>query len=134
MPALLTLLLPSLIPVFADGVRSLFGWIFGGSGAQPQNVEEAVKLMQAEVAKLEALAKLDAPAQNISTWVADLRASFRYLAAAIIIIGTFGVIGLNGAAILLVDATVIDTLLQMSGSVFSFLFGDRMYLSLRNKK
>ena len=130
---LLALLLPSLIPVAADGIRSLFGWLFGSSGAQPQNVEEAVKLMSAEVAKLEALAKLDAPAQNISTWVADLRASFRYLAAALIIIGTFGLIVAKGLG-LTVEDSVIDVLLQMSGSVFSFLFGDRMYLSLRGKK
>lgn len=130
---LLALLLPALVPVVADGVRSLFGWIFGGSGAQPQNVEEQIKLMSAEVAKLEALAKLDAPAGNISTWVADLRASFRYLAAAMIIIGTFGLIGIKAAGGAIEDS-VIDVCLQLSGSVFSFLFGDRMYLSLRGKK
>lgn len=130
---LLTLLLPALIPVVADGVRSLFGWIFGSSGAQPQNVEEQIKLMSAEVAKLEALAKLDAPAGNISTWVADLRASFRYLAAALIIIGTFGLIGVKAAGGAISDE-VIDVCLQLSGSVFSFLFGDRMYLSIRGKK
>ena len=130
---LLALLLPSLIPVVADGVRNLFGWLFGGSGAKPQNVEEAVKLMSAEVAKLEAIAKLDAPAGDISKWVADLRASFRYLAAALIIIGTFVAIGAKGFGVAIEDS-VIDVLLQMSGSVFSFLFGDRMYLSLRGKK
>lgn len=133
MPALLALLLPALIPVVADGARNLFSWIFGGSGAQPQNAKEAIELMQAEVAKLEAIAKLDAPAQNISTWVADLRASFRYLAAALIILGTFVFIGAKSAG-LAVDDTTIDILLQLSGSVFSFLFGDRMYLSLRGRK
>ena len=131
---LLALLLPSLIPVAADGLRSLFGWIFGSSGAQPQNVDEAVKLMQAEVSKLEALAKLDTPADNISKWVADLRASFRYLAAALIIFGTFGAIGLEAVQAGSIAPEVIDTLLQMSGSVFSFLFGDRMYLHLKGKK
>jgi hypothetical protein len=89
--------------------------------------------MSAEVAKLEAIAKLDVPSQNISTWVADLRGSFRYLAAAMIIIGTFGVIGAKGVGVI-IDDNVIDTLLQMCGSVFSFMFGDRLYLSLRGKK
>ena len=130
---LLALLLPSLIPVVADGVRNLFGWLFGGSGAKPQNVEEAIKLMAAETSKLEAIAKLDAPAPNISPWVADLRGSFRYLAAAMIILGTFGFIAAKSTG-LAVDDTVIDARLQMSGSVFSFMFGDRLYLSLRGKK
>ena len=130
---LLSLLLPALIPVAADGVRSLFGWLFGASGAQPQTVKEAVELMQAEVAKLEALAKLDAPAGTISLWVADLRASFRYLAAAIIILGTFGLIILKAGG-LPVDEGTIEILLQMSGSIFAFMFGDRLYLSLRGKK
>jgi len=130
---LLALLLPALVPVVADGVRNLFGWIFGGKGAQPQNVEEAIKLMQAEGEKIKAMAALDAVGPNISTWVADLRGSFRYLAAAMIIVGTFGVIGAKGVGVVIDDA-VIDTLLQMCGSVFSFMFGDRLYLSLRGKK
>ncbi|MGH7273424.1 MAG: hypothetical protein ACREIQ_03045 [Nitrospiria bacterium] len=133
MPALLALLLPALVPAAVDGVRGLFGWLFGSSGAQPQNVDDAVKLMQAETQKLEALAKLDAPASNISLWVADLRASFRYLAAAIIIWGTFALIFAKGLGLAIEDS-VIDISLQLTGSVFSFLFGDRMYLSLRGRK
>ena len=133
MPALLALLLPSLVPAAVDGVRGLFGWLFGSSGAQPQNVDDAVKLMQAETQKLQALALLDQPAGTISLWVADLRASFRYLAAAIIILGTFSLIFAKGAGLEVSDE-VIDVCLQLSGSVFSFLFGDRMYLSLRGRK
>lgn len=130
---ILGLLLPALIPVFADGVRNLFGWLFGGSGSQPQTVDEAIRLMQAEVGKLEALAKLDAPAGEISKWVADLRASFRYLAAALIIFGSFGLIVGKGAGLEVSDG-VIDVCLQMVGSVFSFMFGDRLYLSLKGRK
>jgi len=65
--------------------------------------------------------------------VADLRASFRYLAAAIIILGTFGLIILKAGG-LPVDEGTIEILLQMSGSIFAFMFGDRLYLSLRGKK
>lgn len=130
----LALLLPALIPVVADGVRGLVGMLTGGRGAKPQNVDEAVKLMQAEVEKLRALAELDKPAGEISRWVADLRASFRYLAAAMIILGTFGYITGIAGGVLTADTVVTDTLLQMTGSVFSFMFGDRMYLSLKNGK
>ena len=127
---LLALLLPALVPAVVDGFRSVVGWLFGSSGAQPQNVEDAIKLMQAEVEKLKALAELDRPASNISQWVADLRASFRYLAAAIIILSTMGLIVAKGMG-LAVDDGVIDILLQLSGSVFSFLFGDRVLLHLK---
>jgi hypothetical protein len=133
MPALLALLLPAFLPVVADGLRGIFSWFTGGTGAKPQNVEEAIKLMEAEAKKLAALAELDRPTGNISTWVADLRASFRYLAAGIIIVATIVAVFAQGAG-LPIDVTVLDTLLQLSGSVFSFIFGDRLYLSLRNKK
>ena len=130
MPALLALLLPALVPAAVDGFRGLVGWIFGGKGADPQNVEEAIKLMQAEVEKLKALAELDRPASNISQWVADLRASFRYLAAAIIICSTLLLIVAKGAGLAIEDE-VINMLLTLSGSVFSFLFGDRVLLHLK---
>ena len=118
-------------PVVMDGVRSLFGRIFGGAGANPQNVDEAIKLMAAETEKLKALAELDRPASNISQWVADLRAAFRYLAAALIILGTFALITAKGLG-LGVSEGVVTILLDMSGSVFSFLFGDRVYMHLKN--
>jgi hypothetical protein len=129
---LLTLLLPALLPVFSDGVRGLINRLTGGAGAQPANVEEAIKLMGAETEKLKALAELDKPAGDISRWVTDLRASFRYLAAALIIIGTFGLtvapsIGMP------VDIEVLDTAWNMMGSVFAFMFGDRMYMGLKKR-
>lgn len=130
--ALLPLLLPALVPAFVDAVRGGIGWLFGGKGAQPQNVDEAVKLMSAEIEKLKALAELDKPAGNISQWVSDLRASFRYLAAAIIIIGTILAVFAKGFGTAIPDE-FIDVLLTLSGSVFSFLFGDRVYLHLSGK-
>lgn len=136
---LISLILPALLPAVTDGLKGLAQKLFGGT--KPVNVDDQVKLMQAEVAKLQALAALDAPSGNISQWVADLRAAFRYISAALIIIGTLGLVfayfGMN-----YLDATnaptlranlepILDILLQMSSSVFAFMFGDRMYLSLR---
>ena len=132
MPALLALLLPAFLPVVADGLRGIFSWFTGGSGAKPQNVEEAIKLMEAEAKKLSALADLDRPSGTISQWVADLRASFRYLAAGIIIVATILAVFAQGAG-LPIDPTLLDALLQLSGSVFSFIFGDRLYFHLKQK-
>lgn len=133
MPALLALLLPALLPVLGDGIRGIFNWCTGGSGAQPANVEEAVKLMAAESEQLKAVAALDQPAANISQWVADLRASFRYLAAGLIILGGLGLL----VAWIMLPKGSIDSDFVMAyfngvvGPVFGFMFGSRLYLELR---
>ena len=54
-----SLILPALVPAVADGFRGIVAKFTGGAGGQPQNVEERVKLMEAEAAKLQALAALD---------------------------------------------------------------------------
>ena len=43
-----SLILPALVPAFSDGVRGIIAKFTGGAGGQPQNVEERVKLMEAE--------------------------------------------------------------------------------------
>lgn len=137
--ALATMVLPALLPAVADGLKGLFGEFFGG--AKPINVDDQVKLITADIAKLQALAALDAPAANISPWVADLRASFRYISAGLIILGTLGFVALyfwfcyadpKNSALPMITP-VLDILLQMAGSVFSFMFGDRLYFNLKGK-
>lgn len=140
MPALLTMILPALLPAVTDGLKGLFGKFFGN--AEPVNVDDKIKLMNCEVEKLKALAAIDAPSANISVWVADLRASFRYIAAGIIIASTMTFVLLyfwfcyadpkNTALPLIMP--ILDVLLQMAGSVFSFMFGDRLYLNLKTTK
>lgn len=125
MNSLLTLLLPSLVPAFSDGLRSIFARISGGAGAMPRNVDETVKLMTAEVSRLQALATLDTPAGNISPWVADLRGSFRYLAIGAIILATIAAIFAG------VAPSALAVLLDLSGASMSFIIGERMYLGLK---
>lgn len=136
MPALLALLLPALLPILGDGVRSAFNFFTGGAGAQPANVDEAVKLMAAETEKLKALAELDRPAANISPWVSDLRGSFRYIAAGLIIVG--GLFGVGAVVLGKADPNTIDFvngyLQGIVAPVFSFMFGQHMYLSLKSAK
>ncbi len=128
MTGILSLVVPALIPAVADGIRGVFGRLTGGAGAKPQNVEEQIKLMSAENERLKAVAELDKPAENISPWVADLRASFRYIAAGVIIMGAVSTLYMPK-----LDAALFEAIWNLAGSVFSFMFGDRMYLKFTKK-
>jgi hypothetical protein len=125
MASILSLVIPALIPALADGIRGVFGKLTGGAGAKPQNVEEQIKMMAAENERLKALAELDKPAENISPWVADLRASFRYIAGGLIILGAVSTLYAP------VAQDVQEAVWNLAGSVFAFLFGDRMYLKFK---
>ena len=128
MSALLALLLPALVPVASDAVRGIISKFTGGAGAIPQNVDEEIKLMNAKTENLKALADLDRPAGNISQWVADLRASFRYVAAGVVIL----------AAVVTLFAPVQKDLTELAWqaaqSVWAFVFGDRMYSYIKRGK
>jgi hypothetical protein len=122
----LSLVLPSLVPAFADGLRGLFAKLTGGAGAQPQNVGEAIRLMEAQTARVEALARLDALSPSASAWVADLRGAFRYVAVGGIVSAAVVAVFVPGVP---VAASVL--LLDMAGASMSFIIGERMYLGLR---
>ena len=127
MMGILSLVVPALIPAVADGLRGVFSRLTGGAGAKPQNVEEQIKLMTAENERLKAVAELDKPAENISPWVADLRASFRYIAGGLIILSAVSTLFFNA------DLLVQDAVWNLAGSVFAFLFGDRMYFKFSKR-
>ena len=122
-----SLILPALVPAFSDGVLGIIAKFTGGAGGQPQNVEERVKLMEAEAAKLQALAALDGVNGEPSKWIINLRASFRYVIISAIMIFT-GVIVFTPD---IVGASVVAIFLDMTGACMSFVIGERMYLTLR---
>ena len=122
-----SLILPALVPAFSDGVRGIIAKFTGGAGGQPQNVEERVKLMEAEAAKLQALAALDGVNGEPSKWIINLRASFRYVIISSIMLFT-GVIVFTPD---IVGASVVAIFLDMTGACMSFVIGERMYLTLR---
>jgi hypothetical protein len=124
-----SLLIPALVPMFADTVRAVVNKLTGNAGAQPANVTEAIQLMDAESRKLQALAALDAPAAGISPWVADLRASCRYVIAIIVVVAAVASVYVPG-----VQPVEADLLVNLAGSVWSFLFGERMYIGLAKGK
>ena len=125
--SIVSLILPALVPAFADGARGLIAKFTGGAGGQPQNITERIELMKAESEKLQALAALDSPTGEPSKWIIDLRASFRYVIISSIMIFT-AVVVFNPD---IVGATVVAVCLDMTGACMSFVIGERMYLSLK---
>ena len=118
-------ILPALLPAGTDALRNVVAKFTGGAAADPQSVSERVQLMNAETARLQALAELDRPAGSISPWVADLRASFRYLAVGAIVLAT-----LAGAYVKL-DPLLLGVMLDLSGACMSFIIGERCYLRMK---
>ena len=119
---LLTMLVPALIPAATDTIRAVVNRITGGAGAQPTSVAETVQLTQADTARLEAVAKLDAVGQT-SQWVNNIRAlqrpaiGFLVLVAYLYSLASYGI----------VSAALAD----LTTSVIFYLFGDRTYMYLR---
>jgi len=126
MNSILSLIFPSVIPVLADGVRGIFAKFSGGAGGTPQNVDERIKLMEAETARLQALADIDKPSGEPSKWVTDFRASFRYVAILLIWIATIAAV-FNTS----LSQNIVLMMLDLSGACMSFVIGERMYLSLK---
>lgn len=126
--ALETILGATLIPVLTDLVKS-------GAGAVTRkflglSVDDQIKLDNASIEKLKALASLDTPHGQPSQWVVDLRAASRYVMAAVLI--------LSGVAVALAgvkgnDQGIITLGAEIAGFPFGFLFGERMVLSFRKK-
>ena len=125
--SIVSLILPALVPAFADGARGLIAKFTGGAGGQPQNITERIELMKAEAEKLQALAQLDSVNGEPSKWIVDLRASFRYIIISAIMVFT-AIVVFNPD---IVGASVVVVFLDMTGACMSFVIGERMYLSLK---
>ena len=121
-----SVLFPALLPALTDGVRGIFAKFTKGAGGTPVNVTERIQLMQAETARLQALAEIDKPAGEPSIWVTNLRSSFRYIAIIIIWLATVGAVFTPT-----VPEAITLIMLDLSGACMSFVIGERMYLTLR---
>lgn len=119
-----TALLTSLVPAGVDLIKGLFGGIARKWGGL--SVDDEIKLDQAQVSKLTALATLDTPGGTPSQWVVDLRASFRYIAAAVCILG--------GTGLFFIHPALGELAAQLVTIPFSFIFGERMYLTITGKQ
>lgn len=124
---ILETIVAALLPVGIDGVKQVITRIAGGP--QPTNVDEVIKLDQANVERLKAVAALDNPYGTPSQWVINLRASFRYIAAGLIIVCAMCALFYSP-----MPDTIRNTALELGGVAFSFIFGDRVYLGLKGSK
>lgn len=129
----LSMILPAFVPVVSDGLKGVFRKLTGGDPAEPQNVQEQISIITAGTERLKALAELDRPNGEISGWVADLRASFRYILAGLIIASAMATGLYLAATEPELKKLVFLASLEMAGSAFSFVFGDRMYRHLKGQ-
>lgn len=119
-----SLLASVVAPAVIDLVKGTFGALSRKWAGL--SVDDQIKLQNADVVKLEALAKLDNPAGTPSQWVVDLRAAFRYVGAGVAILsGLFIVVTFPASAVM------VDAGLQLIAMPFGFIFGERLYLGLR---
>lgn len=120
---LLETVISALVPVGIQTIKDIVSK-FTGSSVKPQTVQEQVQLMEAETNRLKAVGELDDPHGTPSQWVVDLRASSRYIAALLVIIGgvvTFYIPNLASDAYGLAAEAI--------SIVFGFLFGQRILVN-----
>ena len=116
----------ALVPVGVEGIKQLIARVSGG--VRPTSVAEQIQLEQSEIAKLEAIAKLDNPGGTPSQWVIDLRASSRYIGALVTI-----AVGLSTLYVNMPEPVQMIGL-QAANIAFGFLFGSRIVANFGNKK
>ena len=112
-----SLLASTALPMAMDIVKQVTTKWFGLS------IDDQIKIENAQVEKMKALAQLDNPYGTPSQWVVDLRASFRYLGSILIIFIGIGVI----AAV----PEQIEAGLSLVTMPFGFIFGERLVLGMK---
>lgn len=120
-----SVVVPAVIDFFKGAGSAISRKWFG------ESVEDQLKIQNADVEKLKALATLDNPYGTPSQWVVDLRASFRYVGAILVIsVGAASVwAGIDGNL-----PDVIEVGFTLVSAPFCFIFGERLYLGLKGKK
>lgn len=121
-----SLLLSAGLPIIMDLIKSA-----GGAVSRKWlglSVDDQIKIDSAQVERLKALADLDNPYGTPSQWVINLRGSFRYITAGLLMIGgaalaAYGAVG-N-------DLDSIQIGIELSAAPFGFIFGERLVLSYR---
>lgn len=123
-------LLTMFAPVITDGIRGVVNRFTGGAGAKPANVEEAVKLVDSDIRRLEAISKLDKVDGDVSLWVNNVRALQRPVATAVVLVSWIGLLAVYGN---INPQDVIDIVSNLASAVIFYLFGDRTYMHFKSK-
>lgn len=114
--------LPILVDFFKSAAPAISRTAFGISA------EDQIKLANADIERLKALALLDTPGGSPSQWVVNLRAAFRYLAAAGLIAGGLAIAAYGAYK---ADQALMGVGFEMAAAPFGFIFGERLVLSFR---
>jgi hypothetical protein len=117
-------IIAALVPAAAEGIKGAAKKWFG-DGIKPQTIDDQIKLDDAEIRKLESIAKLDNPGGTPSQWVIDMRASSRYIMGGAIILAAIGTLFTP------VPVEVQRMALEAANVVFGFLFGSRIVAGWR---
>lgn len=120
---ILETIIGALVPVGIDGIKQMFTRFAGG--VKPTTIAEQLQLEEADIKRIDAIAKLDNPYGQPSQWVVDLRASSRYIGALVVI-----AIGLS-TLYLSIDPFVQRIGLEAANIAFGFLFGSRIMANLK---
>ena len=118
-----TILASLIAPAAVDMFKNLFAavsrrWV-------GLSVDDQIKLENANIERLKALAQLDNPNGTPSQWVVDLRGASRYVAT---------VLAIGVGAVMMLKATTpeLEVLgFELVAMPVSFLFGERMYLGFK---
>ena len=121
---LLETILASLVPVGIEGVKQVINKFTGSS--TPVSVDDQIKLQNADIERLKALAELDNPHGTPSQWVIDLRAASRYVGALLVIVA-----GLVSIYTPNIPKEIVAVSLEAVGVVFGFLFGQRIVVNFK---
>lgn len=125
-----TMIASAVIPAGIELLKRVVGGLsdkFLGN-VRPQTLDDVIRLRQSDVEYAKAMAELDKPTGDISTWVANLRASYRYIAGTVVILGGIGIQFVTG-----ISPTVASAAWEAVNVVFGFFFGDRIMVRLANK-
>jgi|CXWL01.1.fsa_nt_gi hypothetical protein len=121
-------ILTAFIPVLSQGLRGLVNKWTGGAGAKPATVDEAIKLGDLDIRRLEALAKLD-EASGTSQWVANVRGIQRPVAVALVLLTYVIVVGTPSSSM-----ATMDMVANLASSAMFYLFGDRTLMAINGTK
>lgn len=121
---ILETIIGALVPIGVEGIKQVVTQWTGG--VKPTTVAEQIQLDQQDIARLEAIAKLDNPVGQPSQWVIDLRASARYIGALAVI-----ACGISTLYMPNLDVAVKTVALEAANIAFGFLFGSRIVANFR---
>ena len=117
--------LASLLPAAGELIKGAARKWLGAEGRpKATSPDEWAKMQAADTERLKALAQLDSVSGQVSPWVANLRASSRYIIAYVVTVAYIAselqLIGVHSAG-----------LESAAASVWFFLFGERALLKLK---